>query len=112
MSFENPNTNDEPVFDARERRHRIFKAEGAPHLHDELKETNAAEHHVSNLFDENETRFGGDRIDLATGKPIDNASSNTLDGLEVHDVLTPLEEEDDEAAKWLRENDPNLKKKH
>src|SRR4051812_33279833 len=110
MSLENPSAGEEPIFDARERSHHIFKAKGAPHLQDELKETNAAEHHVSNLFDENETRFGGDRIDLATGKPIDNASSDPLDGLKVHD-FAPIEEDDDEAARWLRENDPDLKKK-
>ncbi len=116
MSLEGPSRgnhdNREPVFDAREKEHSIFTADGAAHLEDELKETNAGEHHVSNLFDENESRFGGDKMDLATGKPIDNSTSDPLDGLAIHDPLSSAldDADDDDAARWLRENDPEYKK--
>ena len=117
MSLEGPSRhssseNHEPIFDSRETQHAIFSADDTPHLHDELREKNAGEHHVSNLFDENESRLGGERLDLATGKRIDTSTSDPLDGLEVHDATTLAVDDaaGDAADKWLRENDPNYKK--
>lgn len=66
--------------------------------------------HDANLYDENEDR-AGERYDLATGKPIDNSGEIGLEKLptadEIDGAIDP-ETDDDEAARWLRENDPNL----
>ena len=68
--------------------------------------------HSENLYDQNEDA-AGERVDLATGKPFDNNGLETIqDQLsEVknggRDALPDLPEEEDAAAAWLRENDPN-----
>jgi hypothetical protein len=77
-----------------------------------LDDEKDAAHHDSNLYDQNESR-AGERIDLATGKPINNdgndpaAADHTLRIVEpgVSDVLPPIKEENDQGLKWLREND-------
>jgi hypothetical protein len=67
--------------------------------------------HHDNLFDENETR-GGEHYDLSTGQPIDNSTDDELkqllaSGGYVSDGAPAAElDENDEAAKWLAENDP------
>jgi hypothetical protein len=66
--------------------------------------------HVNNLFDLNEDVYG-ETSDLATGRPIDNTGNDSIEEeLTIvepgsKDALPVLEEEDDAAAKWLREND-------
>lgn len=65
--------------------------------------------HQNNLYDQNEDA-SGELLDLATGKPIDNSGDEAADlhlDTVVHgasDALPDLEEEDDEAARWLREH--------
>lgn len=102
---------DRPIFDSRDDAHVPFEAHGSEALKDELQEAASAEHHNSNLFDQDEDR-SGEKIDLATGKKIDNSTDHGLDNLSVHhDVpVREQEDEDDAAARWLRENDPDLKK--
>jgi hypothetical protein len=77
-----------------------------------------AGHHFENLHDENEDR-AGEKVNLATGKPIKNSGplesadmrlSVVKRGKENEDVLGKVEEEEDAAAKWLRENDPDYRK--
>lgn len=72
---------------------------------------NMATEHFSGLYDLNED-MSGEKVDLATGKPINN-STNDLGPqklrIEKHtggseDALPPLPKEKDAAAKWLREN--------
>ena len=68
--------------------------------------------HFNNLFDQDED-VAGQKIDEATGKPIDNSS--TVENLEEQlitvepdsksdDMLGKLPEPDDAAARWLREH--------
>ncbi len=69
--------------------------------------------HFNDLYDENEDR-SGERVDLATGKRIDNSSpSAAIDKLDrivappegnSEDALGALPKEDDAAARWLREH--------
>ncbi len=75
--------------------------------------------HTSNLFDEDED-FAGQKVDEGTGERIDNSTARIedLDRLDVldGDVLQKPSDydkaiEEDEAAKWLAEHDPKLKKK-
>lgn len=102
---------DRPIFDSRDDDHVPFNAHGSEALKDELKETSAGEHHFSNLFDQDEDR-AGEKTDLATGRPIDNSTDHGIDQLSVHhDIPAEVkDDEDDAAARWLRENDPNHKK--
>jgi hypothetical protein len=103
---------DKPIFDSREDAHTPFDAEGSEALEAELNETKAGEHHNSNLFDQDEDR-AGEKVDLATGTPIDNSTDHGLGGLTIHQ--TPHVESDDKndaAAKWLRENDPEKKQRY
>ena len=61
------------------------------------------------LYDEDQDR-AGERTDLATGKPIDNSTfTATEDLIEVaeSELNETKEEMDDEADKWLKENDPD-----
>ena len=72
--------------------------------------------HNEGLFDDG-ADLAGESIDLRTGEPF-NDSDEPNDGLvEVggedrgdgsEDILPALSERNDAAAKWLRENDPNL----
>jgi hypothetical protein len=78
-------------------------------LHAEFKETAAGEHHVSNLYDENEDT-NGDRVDLSTGEPIDNTtmpgdSDNRAIVSSLH--LSTDNQAGDATDKWLQDNDPN-----
>jgi len=66
--------------------------------------------HSENLYDQNEDA-AGEKFDLATGKPFDNTRSEAagatltrVEPSESGDALPPLLEEDDAAAKWLREH--------
>lgn len=97
---------EKPIFDSRDDDHSIFKAHGSEALEAERKETDAGEHHNSNLFDQNEDR-AGEKIDLATGRPIDNSTDHGLEHLSVHDDLPHLKDDEDKDSpgeKWLREN--------
>lgn len=87
---------------------------------DEKNELEGLEVHNTNLFDHNEAP-GGELVDEATGKRIDNSpkvsgADEDLTELELHDdpahtdVLPPIAEEDDAAAKWLRAQAAQLKK--
>lgn len=79
---------------------------------DELREAGLG-NHFDNLFDVNEDR-AGERYDLSTGKPIDNSTAaapgDELTPIERHaadpsqDALGSIDEPEDEAARWLREN--------
>lgn len=67
-------------------------------------------HHSENLYDVNEDA-AGEKVNLADGRPFQNDNTVEAPDLEVHavepgtrDALPDLEEEDDAAAKWLREN--------
>lgn len=67
--------------------------------------------HTENLFDQNED-MAGEKVNLATGEPINNDGPTDYEELSVidaaphatGDALPPLPEEEDAAAKWLREN--------
>ncbi len=65
------------------------------------------ESHNTDLFDLNEGP-GGERADLATGKPIDNSKSPVLlsrrEAGEMEGSLDEIEDTDKEGEKWLREN--------
>jgi hypothetical protein len=70
---------------------------------------NAMELHNEDLHDENEDR-AGEKVNLATGKPIDNSTYTGMENMSVvepnntsEDIMGALPDEDDEAAKWLRE---------
>ena len=74
--------------------------------------------HFNNLYDENEDR-AGQEIDESTGKkimnspPVEGADEKLrliVNNSRSEDVLGALPEDDDAAAKWLRDNDPDLKK--
>jgi|GEM_PF-6845115 len=103
-----------PIFDSREEGNTPFETDkDAEALSDELKEAKAGEHHNSNLFDQNEDR-AGEKTDLATGKPIDNSTDLGFEHLTIREG-NPEEsetEENDAAAQWLRENDPEKKKRY
>ena len=68
-------------------------------------------HHSGDLYDQNSDN-AGENHDLATGKPINNSPSvtgadeelSTIKPGKGEDALGALPEEDDAAAKWLREN--------
>lgn len=70
-------------------------------------------HHFGDLYDENSDR-AGEINDLATGKPINNSpavsgADETLTTIDpgrsgTEDALGALPQENDAAAKWLREN--------
>jgi len=68
-------------------------------------------HHSENLYDQNEDG-AGEKVNLATGRQFVNdndtveAARNLMHAVEPgeRDALPPIEEEDDAAAKWLREN--------
>jgi hypothetical protein len=101
---------EKPIFDSREDDHIHFEDHGSEALKAEIKETAAGEHHFSNLYDQDEDRAGA-KVDELDGKPIDNSTDHGLNNLTVHDDI-PSEKKDDEddaAARWLRENDPKLK---
>lgn len=78
---------------------------------DELKIL--AGHHSEDLYDQDEDR-AGEKMNLATGENFNNSESDPahfknlkiLEPTGSADVLPPLREEEDAAAKWLRENDP------
>ncbi len=100
---------DRPIFGSREEV-TPFRPEGSEVLEAELAETRAGEHHFSNLFDQDEDR-AGEKTDLATGQPIDNSTDLGLEHLTIHDLPPHSDDDsDDEAARWLRANDPNYKK--
>lgn len=65
-------------------------------------------HHSEDLYDQNEDA-AGEKINLATGLPFVNDNETpelvpTVVERGTRDALPDLEEEDDAAAKWLREN--------
>jgi len=74
--------------------------------------------HNDNLHDEDETRAGGERTDLATGENIDNSTFTELDGLTITDSperpdkgLAELRRAvagDAAASRWLREHGDKL----
>ncbi len=78
----------------------------------EQEEAKSLSLHIDNLFDQNED-FGGEKVDLATGRPIDNstATSREIDGITARKAgqapIGKVVEAEDAAEKWLRENDPN-----
>jgi len=65
--------------------------------------------HTEDLFDEGQDS-AGETVDLATGKPFEHKHLEPADAnMSVvepgdHDALPLLQEEDDAAAKWLREH--------
>ncbi len=73
---------------------------------------NLEKSHVSDLFDSEEDIFG-ERADPVTGELIDNTRDTSADealrvvtpGNNTEDALPSLGEDDDEAARWLREHD-------
>jgi hypothetical protein len=76
--------------------------------------------HFEKLYDQDEDA-AGQRINEATGKKINNTpkvsgADEELTELEMHDdpahtdVLPPLAEENDEAARWLRAQAAQLRK--
>ena len=71
-----------------------------------------AGHHTEDLFDQDEDA-AGEKVNLATGKPIENSKSRLPDDIRVRevaqegDIMGPVEKDEDEAEKWLRKNDPN-----
>lgn len=91
--------------------------EGAPEgnqkAHEEFDDI--TDNHSANLYDQNEDA-AGEVVDLATGKKINNSGNVVIGGklsrveAGTTDALPDLKEEEDAAAKWLRENDPNYKK--
>lgn len=73
--------------------------------------------HSENLYDQNEGA-GGELLDLKTGRPIDNSTQTDTALVERDDApfitsesgeppLPPLEEENDEAARFLAKHDRN-----
>lgn len=65
--------------------------------------------HDADLYDQDEDG-SGEKVDLVTGKPIDNSTQTGLEDLRVvNDTHDKDEHRNDAAAKWLRENDPDLK---
>ena len=71
--------------------------------------------HIDNLFDQNED-VHGQKVDEATGKEIRNDESPDMELTEVEaEDIKPLpegqdfEDEDDEAAKWLKGHGNNKK---
>ena len=97
---------EKPVFDSGNMKNPSpFSAEGSGSLESELHATRDGTHHNSNLFDENEDR-AGEKVDLATGKAIDNSTDFGLRGLRVHDKLPENGEDEDKdspGAQWLRD---------
>lgn len=90
---------------------KIFDSAGSNVFRDELQEVHSGAHHNTNLFDLDEGP-GGERVDLATGKSIDNSTELGTEHLSLVNQ-TDLENEipslvgiddTDAAAKWLREN--------
>lgn len=80
---------------------------------DELREVDSGENHFQNIFDEDEDR-AGERVDLATGKPIDNSTYTAVEGATIR-IVSDSEamrekpedvgiDTNDDAAKWLAEN--------
>gem|GEM_PF-4421984 len=73
--------------------------------------------HMDNLYDMEEDVFG-QKVNEATGKKIDNTKGGAPDESNFHsriidpskegDIMGAVENEEDEATKWLRAND----KKH
>jgi hypothetical protein len=98
---------DRPVFDRHDNSHHIADS-SAPK--DDAHEAAAGLLHSETLFDQNEDA-AGESVNLATGRPIDNSTHTGMEDLRVVDSnhITSDESEDDAAARWLRENDPNLK---
>lgn len=99
--FETPQDNPEQ---RKKRRTRIAE---------ERAELEGGEMHSSNLYDQDEDA-GGERVDLATGKPYDNstATAEQIDNLSEREGFEEEEGDDatdDEAARWLAENDPDLR---
>ena len=83
----------------------------------EKRHLNMGKIHFEGLYDENEDR-AGEKRDLATGKPIDN-SKDDLGPINLkikrgrkksQDALPPLPEENDEAARWLKEQEIKRRK--
>ena len=80
---------------------------------EEVKEVSEGSNHTENLFDLNED-IHGEKVDLATGKEIDNSTYLGHEGatMVVVDDSEILEQTpgmvgidpNDEAAKWLAEN--------
>jgi hypothetical protein len=73
------------------------------------------DHHFSNLHDQDEDR-AGQKVDEATGKKINNSRAVTGADEKLYvveadrdakseDVLGTLPDDDDAAARWLREHD-------
>lgn len=67
--------------------------------------------HTENLYDQNEGA-GGEVLDLRTGKPIDNSTTNDADLVQKRgghivnsDAPVPSDEDNDAAAQWLAEHD-------
>ena len=60
--------------------------------------------HSEDLFDQDEDH-AGEKIDLVTGKSIDNSTYTGLENLSIVDE-TADEEELTPGERWLRENDP------
>jgi hypothetical protein len=76
--------------------------------------------HNTGLYDLDEDK-SGEKVDLATGKPIDNSSSDpgaqklyAVNGGKrpkgYNDALPPIKDEDDAAAKFLREYEEQQRK--
>lgn len=92
--------------------------EGAPkpksrseHERQQLHEITDRDMHFSNLHDQDEDQ-SGEKIDLATGKPYNNSSETGHEKLSelTEDELDKIEDDEDAATKWLRENDPDYGK--
>lgn len=90
---------------------RKVNPDGETRLVEEERESKEGHLHADNLFDENED-FAGEKVDLATGKPIDNstATSEHIDGIVTRKAdqapIGKVVEAEDAAERWLRENDP------
>ena len=90
---------------------RFGKKDRKPPMNEKAKEEteSISGHHSEDLYDQNEDT-AGEKTNLANGKPFDNTRDKGNDEqLRViepgdKDALPPLEEEDDAAAKWLREH--------
>lgn len=77
---------------------------------DEEQEVSSMEMHNQGLHDQDEDS-AGEKVDLATGKEFDNSTDTDERHLTIikgghnsEDVLGALPEENDAAAKWLREH--------
>lgn len=97
---------DKPIFDSRNEDHHIVEP-GVAARRDDQHEVQTGELHNETLYDQNEDG-AGEKINLATGKNFDNSTYTGMENLSIIDSSRHDEsEEEDAAAKWLRENDPD-----